>query len=151
MSARSNLTNALAFAALVFILVLVLGRCSPVRAADEETCRVYSQDVEKLVKQLTDDIDVAQAARFSGYKWCVWSATEPPEIRIATADERTLSVPKNVAPVETTPREAMLPTPVVDPLHEAWIKACKKRYRTFRSSDETVIPSGKRKRVRCPI
>lgn len=147
MSARSNLTNALAFAALVFLLVLLMGRCSPVRAADEVTCRRYSQDVEKVVKQLTNDIDVAQAARDSGFSYCVWSASEPPQIRIET--DQALA---GTVPADNTTEVVKTPVPVaLAPPPSAWVKKCQARYRSFRVEDGTVLLPHRKKRVRCPI
>lgn len=101
-------------------------------AADEATCRTYSAAVERLVHQLTNDVDVSQAARDSGYSWCVWTATEPPSIKIETATAEAGTAPATGP--EISPRDR-------------W---CQTHFRSYRSSDGTVIRGGARRRSACP-
>lgn len=123
----------LRYAILGIALLIFAAMLKQADAADEETCRDYSANVERLVQQLTSDVDVAQAARDSGYKWCIWTATEPPSIRIETATDLA-----GTAPAAGRPASA----------RDTW---CRSNYRSYRASDATVLRKGSRVRVPCPF
>jgi len=98
------------------------------QAADEVTCAAYAVKVERLVKLLTNDEDVAQAANERARVYC--GVIDEPIKLVLDAEQGT------------TPA-IVKPTP--------WELACRARFRSFRVSDGTVIPAGRHKRVRCPI
>ena len=109
-------------------LAVVLVPVTRGEAADELTCALYGENVQTLVKQLTNDDDVAQAARARGEAYC-GVIDEPIDIQ-----------------VNTTP--ASLTTPKFDP---GWVRLCKKYYRSFREADGTVIRRGVKGRSKCPL
>ena len=107
---------------------LLLASTAGSMAADELVCAIYSKNVEALVKQLTNDDDVAQAAQARAEAYCI-VIDEPVDIQI-----------------NTTP--ASLTTPKFDP---GWVRLCKKYYRSFREADGTVLRRGGKGRTKCPL
>lgn len=100
-------------------------------AADEITCALYGENVEQLVKQLTNDDDVSQAARNRAEAYCV-VIDEPIDIKVQTT-------PISLAPPPSKPKW--------DP---EWVAKCKKYYGSFREADGTVLRRGSKKRSKCP-
>lgn len=98
------------------------------QAADEAVCATYAAQVERLVMQLTNDFDVAQAARNRGESYC-YVIDAPVSITID--------------PEEGT-------APAIGPAPSARDKWCRKHFGSYRA-DGTVLPLGKRKRVACPF
>ena len=117
-----------------FVCGFVLGLTAQAKAADALTCSLYGENVEQLVKQLTNDDDVAQAARERGEAYC-YVIDYPIDIQILTGKK-----PKN-ASAGTVPAG-------FDP---TWVALCKKYYRSFREADGTVIRRGVRGRTKCPL
>ena len=117
---------------------LILSLPKPAASADADICRPYSVDVERLVIELTNDVDISQAARDRAYVWC-GVIDFPPRIKIEE---------QGTAPAVDKPAAK----PVADPPSLSdWQKACAKRYRSFRASDNSVIPYHRKSRVPCPI
>lgn len=106
----------------------ILGFTAQGKAADAITCALYGEQVEQLVKQLTNDDDVAQAARDRGETYC-----------------GVIDYPIDIQ-VQTKP--ISLASPKFSP---DWVQLCKKYYRSFREADGTVIRRGVRGRTKCPL
>lgn len=96
-------------------------------------CQRYGADVERLVLQLTNDVDVSQAARAPAEKWCFVIG---PALIVKT-DQGT--APATGAPAPKSGYSG------------DWAAACAKRYHSFDPATGTVKRYGSRTRVICPI
>lgn len=118
--------------AVISALAAYLIATLPAPAADDETCKTYSVDVERLVESLTNDIDVSQAARDRSFVWC-GVIDEPPHIKI----EEQGTAPATDKPAKT--------------FQDPWSKACAKRFRSFNADDGTVLLPRHKIRSPCPV
>jgi len=110
------------------VIAVAYDTTRPACAADAATCAAYGVQVERLVKLLTNDDDVAQAARDRGEVHC-----------------GVIDYPVRL---QLDPEEGTAPAmgPTVSP-KDKW---CRAHYRSYRPADGTVLRGGNRKRVACP-
>lgn len=114
----------------------------PAEAADNHTCAVYSSRVEELVRTVTNDDDLAQSARDRAFIYC-GVLDFPPDIELR----------KDVVPAGPSVAKVEQASDVAGetPTESDWVTRCRQQYRTFRSTDNTVLRYGNKKRVLCPL
>lgn len=119
-------------------LLVLLVLSNPALAAEPELCRPYATKVAEQVIRFSWD---------RAYTTCL-NSDEVPDAPATDVDAARLVVPGEVV---LPPGEA----PALGPSgaeagSDEWKDWCRKNYRTFRSSDGTVVRHRNRKRVQCP-
>lgn len=95
------------------------------RAADPTDCHALGLQIGQIVKTATDDIDLQQAVEASA------------EARCILLDEPPLSVKV----------EAPSTAPLAPSAKDKW---CRSHFGSYRVSDGTVLPRGRKTRAACP-
>lgn len=107
------------------------------QAADPAACHQVGQQLGKIVFDATDDIDLQQAIEMSAEAHCILLDDPPVVVRVDKTSDYS-----------TAPDPGMAPdTNIVPTAKDKW---CRVHYRSYRSSDGTVLRGGSRKRSACP-
>lgn len=113
-----------------FIVSMLL--CSVAHAADLAQCRKLGIQVGQIVEAATDDFDLRQFIEQRVEAHCI--VLDEPGLRVKVDSSGMGTVPASGPPEATSAKDR-------------W---CAAHYRSYRSSDATVLRKGRRSRVACP-